>query len=182
MRHTTGTNFAVAMKKSIILLAVAFILGGCSSHTEETATTNASAPARTVAETVISEGTPITSADLSITGMTCSMGCGNMIKSALAKLPGVTNAEVIFNEGDAANHAIVTYDPAKVSDADMVKAVEGLEDGQYKVLAVGITKQVLKTGASEATEAEKSEEVNASVMEDVVVPSLFGLLARLLRI
>lgn len=182
MRHTTKINFAVAMKKSLVLLAVAFILGACSSHTEETVAVNASAPSRTVAEAVISEGTPITSADLSITGMTCEMMCGGSIKDALAKLPGITKTEIVFNEGDQANHAIVTYDPAQVSDGDMVKTVEGLHDGQYKVLAVGITKQVLKTGASDAAEAEKGDEVNASVMQDVVVPGVFGLLARLLRI
>jgi periplasmic mercuric ion binding protein len=180
VRHTIRNNFALAMKKSIILFAAVLLLGACSSHTEEAAVTAASAPSRTVAEAVINEGTPITSADLSISGMTCSMGCGSAIKSALAKLPGISKTEIVFNEGDASNHAIVTYDPARVSDADMVKAVEGLHDGQYKVLAVGITKQVLKTGDTDATKAE-GDEVNASLPE-VVMPSIFGLLSRLLRI
>lgn len=138
--------------------------------------------ARTVSEVAISSGTPVTLADLSIEGMTCAMGCGSTIKSALAKLPGVSGTEVNFTEAGQTNHVVVTYDPAQVSDADMVKAVQTIHNGDYKVSAVGITKQVLKQGASEPP-AETTEEgqVNAS-LESVALPSLVALLQRLVRI
>lgn len=139
--------------------------------------------ARTVNEVAITTGTPMTMADLSIDGMTCAMGCGNTIKNTLVKLPGVSGAEVAFTEAGKTNHVVVTYDPAQVSDADMVKAVQGLHNGDYKVVAVGITKQVLKTGASEAAPAEAPAEakVNAAI-ENVALPSLVALLQRLVRI
>ncbi len=137
---------------------------------------------RTVNEVAISSGTPVTLADLSIEGMTCAMGCGSTIKSALAKLPGVSGAEVNFTEAGQTNHVVVTYDPAQVSDADMVKAVQTIHNGDYKVSAVGITKQVLKEGASQAPAAETDEvKVNAS-LESVALPSLVALLQRLVRI
>lgn len=146
------------------------------------ATESAANVARTVSEVAITSGTPVTLADLSIEGMTCAMGCGSTIKSALAKLPGVTDMQVDFTDADQANHVVVTYDPAQVSDADLVKVVQSIHDGMYKVMAVGITKQVLKQGASDApAETTEDAQVNAS-LESVALPSLVALLQRLVRI
>ena len=137
---------------------------------------------RTVKEVAISGGTPVTMADLSIDGMTCAMGCGSTIKSALAKLPGVSGTEVNFTEAGQTNHVVVTYDPAQVNDVEMVKAVQSIHNGDYKVVSVGITKQVVKEGASEApAEDAGASKVNAS-LEAVALPSIMALLERLVRI
>lgn len=138
--------------------------------------------ARSVNEVAITSGTPVTMADLSISGMTCAMGCGGTIKNALVKLPGVTDAEVDFTDATKANHVVVTYDPAQVSDADMVKAVQAIHDGQYKVESVGITKQVLKVGASDAPAEEATDAKVSASLESVALPSLVALLQRLVRI
>lgn len=136
----------------------------------------------TVSEVAITTGTPVTLADLSIDGMTCAMGCGSTIKSALAKLPGVSGAEVNFTEAGQTNHVVVTYDPSQVSDAEMVRTVQAIHNGDYKVVAVGITKQVLKAGASSApAESAGGAQVSAS-LEGVVLPSIVALLQRLVRI
>jgi copper chaperone CopZ len=142
----------------------------------------ATAPvARTESQVLITSGTPVATADLSITGMTCGMGCGSTIKNALAKLPGVSATKIDFTSAEVANHAVVTFDPAKVSDAELVKAVQAIHDGQYKVQAVGVTKQVLSTGSVEPSAEGDDGEVNAS-LPDVVFPSVVALLGRLLRI
>lgn len=170
----TRPNGTMNKPATLLLLAALAACGEASVPAVEVA--------RSVNEVAISSGTPVTMADLSIEGMTCAMGCGGSIKSALAKLPGVTGTEVNFTDAAQANHVVVTYDPAQVSDADMVKAVQGLHDGQYKVLAVGITKQVLKEGANEAPAEEATDaKVNAS-LESVALPSLVALLQRLVRI
>lgn len=138
---------------------------------------------RSVKEVAITSGTPVSTADLSIDGMTCAMGCGSTIKSALAKLPGVSGAEVDFTEAGQTNHVVVTYDPAQVSDADMVKTVQAIHNGDYKVVSVGITKQVVKQGASDApAEGAGETKVNASTLESVALPGLVALLQRLVRI
>lgn len=166
-------------KPAILLLIAAF--AACGEATSPAAGTTADV-ARSVNEVTITSGTPVSLADLSIEGMTCAMGCGGAIKSTLAKLPGVSGAEVNFTEAGNTNHVVVTYDPARVSDEDMVKAVQGIHDGQYKVSAVGITKQVLKAGASDApAEAGQEGQVNAS-LQSVALPSLVALLQRLMRI
>ena len=138
---------------------------------------------RVVTEVAINEGAPVTMADISIDGMSCEMMCGGSIKKALAKLPGVSGTEIKFVEGDERDHAIVTYDPAQVTDAQMIEAIQALHDGQYKVLAVNITKQVLATGGASGdvngTKEEKTVRVYAPT--STVLPSILALLTQILR-
>jgi periplasmic mercuric ion binding protein len=170
----------VTMRKPIALLLIA-ALAACGDAVIP-ANDAAAQVSRSESEVVITTGTPVTLADLSIDGMTCAMGCGSTIKSALAKLPGVSGAEVNFTEAGQTNHVVVTYDPARVNDADLVKAVQSIHNGDYKVVSVGITKQVLKQGASDApAEGEQDPQVNAS-LESVALPSIIALLERLVRI
>lgn len=58
---------------------------------------------------------------LKIAGMTCG-GCVIGTRRVLARLPGVTKADVSYEKGEA----VVTYDPAKVTVAQMVAAVKTL--------------------------------------------------------
>ncbi len=56
-----------------------------------------------------------------VAGMTCG-GCVLGTRKALTRLPGVTKADVSYEKGEA----VVTYDPAKVTVAQMVAAVKTL--------------------------------------------------------
>lgn len=137
---------------------------------------------RTEKEVTITSGEPVTMADLSIEGMSCEMMCGGSIKKALAGL-GVTNTEIKMNESEGPDHAIVTYDAAKVSDAQMIEAIQELYDGQYKVVAVTVTKEVKGASASNTGDEERKGEgaVSVSIPKQVVVPSIVALLTRILR-
>jgi copper chaperone CopZ len=163
-------------------LPVLLLLAACTGS-QEADVSGVPAVPRTEQEVAIASGTPVTLADLSITGMTCEMMCGGAIKSALAKLPGVTGTEIRFTTDASENHAVVTYDPAVVKDGELVKAVQALHDGQYKVSAVQVTRQVLRTGGAEQAPAEAADEdgVNAA-LPVLQLPSLFGLLARLVQL
>lgn len=139
---------------------------------------------RTEQDVTITSGTPVTMADISIDGMTCEMACGGAIKKALRSLPGVAAADIEFVEGDVTDHAIVTYDAARVSDAEMVKAIRALHDGQYKVLAVSVTHQVLAApseGSSAPGSESEGDKVSAS-LPDVLVPSILELLSQVVRL
>lgn len=129
---------------------------------------------------MITEGQPMATADLTIGGMSCSMMCGNMIKGALAKVPGVTQAEVEYTDGSETGHAKVTYDPAKVDDSQLVGAVQALADGQYTVAAIAITKQVKHASTKDGKDA--AEERSASLLPSVPMPNLVGMLRTLVRI
>lgn len=172
------TTIPTTMKKQLSLLSLIFLVA-CGQGPSADSVVVAD---RTVQEVSITEGEPMASADMSIDGMSCQMMCANMIKGALDKVPGVTTAEVIFHDGDAIGHAKVTYDPAKVSDAQLVGAVQALADGQYKVSSIAIVKQV-KSEPSAATKHEKEHnEVSASLIPEVAMPNLVATLMALVRI
>jgi copper chaperone CopZ len=100
-------------------------------------------------------------------------------------LPGITTTEIQFIEGDDRDHAIVTYDETQVTDAQMVEAIQALHDGQYKVLAVTITKQVRGSAGSTSDEEPSAKEekgVKASLpSSEVLLPSILALLTSVLR-
>lgn len=56
-----------------------------------------------------------------VKGMTCA-GCVLSTRKVLTRLSGVTKAEVSYEKGTA----VVTYDPAKVTEAQMVAAIKTL--------------------------------------------------------
>lgn len=166
-----------------LLPLFAATLFACTGNAPEpVAKASAVAIERTVEE--VTGAVPATFADLSIDGMSCEMMCGGSIKKALAKLPGVNSTEIKFIEGDERDHAVVNYDATKVSDAEMIDAIQSLYDGQYKVVAVKITKQVPAAGGPSASgnKAEESKPVNVINPAAVVVPGILSLLSHVLRL
>ena len=170
------------MRTPFILALSSILLLSCSSTPP--APQVASNIERTVVETAISSGTPVTMADISIDGMTCEMMCGGAIKKALGALPGIASTDIKFTEGDERDHAIVTFDESKVNDAQMVEAIQALYDGQYKVLAVKITKQVKANNATSTEGAATKEEHQVSVLAPAVMilPGILSLLVHVLRL
>ncbi len=177
---TKSTTMSFRATPSILFASAMFWACGTSSGPAADAVVEG--VQRTVKEVTITSGEPVTMADLSIEGMSCEMMCGGSIKKALAGL-GVTNTEIKMNESEGPDHAIVTYDASKVSDAQMIEAIQKLYDGQYKVVAVTVTKEVKGTSASNAGTEESKEEgaVSVSIPKEVVVPSIVALLTRILR-
>lgn len=82
------------------------VVPGASAYT-------ATAPATAAAQTK--------TVRLKVSGMTCA-GCVIGTRAVLTRLPGVTKADVSYERGDA----LVTYDPARVTVAQMVAAVKTL--------------------------------------------------------
>lgn len=72
-------------------------------------------------------------ASFEIEGMTCEVGCANLIEGKLNKLEGITEAKVDFES----KTATVTYDADKVNQEKITKTVEGIAGGElYKVSKV----------------------------------------------
>ncbi len=162
------------------LLAIAF--ASCNSTEQPAADVAIAGIERTVKEVSIDGGEPVTFADLSIDGMSCELMCGGSIKKALAKLPGVNSTEIKFIEGNERDHAIVTYDETKVNDAEMIEAIQKLHDGQYKVLAVEITKQVPSNETHGSVKVEDLKKVNVSAPRIAILPSILALLTQIMRL
>lgn len=166
----------------ILLAAGIALLMGCGGSGSTGSAEQATASiARNVHEVAITSGEPKMIADLTIEGMTCEQMCGGAIRRALAKL-GVEGTEIRMSEVEGPDHAIVTYDEAKVTDAQMVEAIQALYDGQYKVVAIDITKQVKGGGGSAESTRSEDEAVSVLMPREVVLPSIVALIGRLLRI
>lgn len=110
------------MKKIIILSAATMMLYaisqvcGCGNSCGINAQTTAST------EIIKGESKTVT---IKVTGMTCA-GCANHISASLSKLDGVLEEEVKF-PGDIAT---IEYDPEKISEKDIIAAIE--KTGKYK--------------------------------------------------
>ncbi len=117
-------------------------------------------PAVTPIETVVAEREPepsaFSDAALSVQGMTCA-SCVLTIEKALKATPGVQDAAVNL----ATEKATVHYDPEKVTESDMVKAVEGIGYGARAI-----------SEAEEASEAE--EEQKARQLRTLAIKLLIG--------
>lgn len=179
--HVTRSKMTTRIFLSTFVAALLFT--GCSNQEVPTAEATAADIQRTVTEIAIADGTPVTFADISIEGMSCEMMCGGSIKKALAKLPGIEQTEIKFVEGDERDHAIVTYDESKVTDAQMIEAIQGLHDGQYKVLAVDITKQVGGNAQHSSIDTKyfpKQMKMNTPSVS--ILPSVIALLTQIMRL
>lgn len=176
------TKTPLHMIKPSLLIAVVALAVAC---TGADSAKNATVAARTENIVGITEGEPMATADLGISGMTCEMMCGGMIKSALVKVPGVEKTEIAFTDGDAIGHAKVTYDPAKVDDTKLVEAVQALADGQYKVESIAVVKQVKQQDKHAECAPVKGNGngngVCASFLPEVRMPSLVAMLLSLVR-
>lgn len=180
------------MNTSKCLLFASLLFAACGQQpAAETMESAQATPAveRTEISTEITEGTPVTFADLKIDGMTCEQMCGGSIKKALAALPGIASTEIKFDSPDG-DHAVVTYDPNAITDAQMVEAIQKLHEGQYKVLAVTITKQVKVEGAAAEENAGevKSNEVQAAAATAAkaaeavsAIPGILEMLSAIIR-
>lgn len=169
-----------------ILPTLAVFLFSCGSSTSDTTEGQAGVQAdvqRSFKEVVISTGEPRHIADLSISGMSCEMMCGGSIRKALAKLPGVDATEIVFDEDEALDHAVVTFDPAKVSEQALIDAVHALHDGQYKVASIAITRQVMGEAADPSNTEGASRELGVGAYQIPLpsLPSVLDMLFRLVR-
>lgn len=88
---------------------------------------------------------------LNVTGMTCEIGCARTIQSKLSKKEGVKKAEVSFKD----NTAVIEYDPAKVSTADLSSFIGNIGGGDnYKASEVKSETPKSKEEASKAKSCE----------------------------
>ncbi|WP_275315080.1 cation transporter [Tenacibaculum bernardetii] len=90
---------------------------------------------------------------LSISGMTCEIGCAKKIASDLSKKEGVLEANVVFND----SIANVKYDANITNKADLIAFVEGIGSGDmYK--ASETSKKECKEGCTMTCCAKKDTE------------------------
>lgn len=66
------------------------------------------------------------SVSLSISGMTCEIGCAKLIQSKLSKKEGVEMAKVIFKDSTAT----VAFNANAISKKEIIAFIDGIADGE----------------------------------------------------
>lgn len=115
------------LNKFLTVLSIAIIFVSCDTRDKAVNAEN-----EKEAETHIKEA-DVKTVHLEIKGMTCEIGCAKLIQSKLYKTDGVTFAEVHF----ADSSGVVTYDANRLSERDLVQAVEKAGGGDlYTVSSI----------------------------------------------
>ena len=111
-------------------------------------------------------------AKLGVKGMSCEIMCGGLIKKSLKKLDGVSTAAISFNPDDKSGLAEVEFDNKKITEKELVAAIEKLNDGQYKVNSVEVV--VTETSFEEIdNEEEEIKSTKQNLLDKKIsLPSL----------
>lgn len=113
------------LNKILTVLVIAIIFVSCETRNKQTNVENAK-------ETEMKEA-DVKTVQLEIKGMTCEIGCAKLIQSKLYKTDGVSFAEVHF----ADSSGVVSYDANRLSEKDLVQAVEQAGGGDlYTVSSI----------------------------------------------
>lgn len=123
------------MKKVFFLFALTALLSCNSNRVEDSNEIQAEVPVK-----IIPAHGDGGEASLFITGMSCEKMCVSKIKKTLADLDGVESMEVDFVVDREVDQFTVQFDEAKVSEKEMIEAVQGIAGGVYTVTEVEVKK------------------------------------------
>lgn len=101
-----------------------------------------------------------TTAKIGVKGMSCGIACVKKIESTLGKMEGVKLAKVDFKSDESVDFANVEYDESKITEEEMVAAIEKLSNGQYKVNSIEITTSTVEYQKIEDPIKENPEKIN----------------------
>jgi Cu+-exporting ATPase len=139
------------LNKFLTVLLIAIIFVSCDTRDKAVHTDN-----QKEAETQI-KAADVKTVQLEIKGMTCEIGCAKLIQSKLYKTDGVTFAEVHF----ADSSGVVTYDANRLSEKDLVQAVEKAGGGDLYTVS-SVVAVASETATEEAPEASKEESADSA--------------------
>jgi len=92
---------------------------------------------------------------LSISGMTCEIGCAKTIQSKLSKKEGVLDANVIFKD----SIATIAFNPNKTSQKELIAFVEGIAGGDFYKASLASKKACKLACDKECCTANKKKDI-----------------------
>lgn len=118
------------MKKTIVALTGILVLGACSENSSEKTVQKEI----TVVETEqVSNVTPTKLLSMEISGMSCEMGCGSVIRKGLLESGAVERVQFDFKMGRDVNTAKISFDDTKISEEELSKIISELNDNQFSI-------------------------------------------------
>ena len=158
------------MKYLVYFFGLALVLASCVSSNEE----------NTVVETEINEQVPNRMLSLQVEGMACEYACGGEIRKNLKALEGVSRVEVNFESEREVNGVNVYYNDTNIEVSEMIKLIEKLNDGQFRVQEQEVSDFKSEDHSMNTNSSHTSETtVNAST-NSFEVPNILDLLSELI--
>ena len=130
--------------KIFSLAVLTLVIASCSHTIEESANTEET-QTETQTETKVAV-VANAAVDMKVDGMVCVNGCKGAIEKSLNGMAGIEACEIDFEKGIA--H--VSFDNTQISDVEIQKAIENVNDGAYS--AEFITEEETEEGSKTATE------------------------------
>lgn len=161
------------MKKAFYFtILLAFM--ACTNQPHKTHLRTEKGPREEVKNTVVANQ----QMSVEIQGMTCEMGCGSSIRTALKETKAVERVSYDFVEGAKVQKATVLFDDTKVSAEELVNIIEKLNDQQFSVGKYKTEALTVKSNESSTKKEEKSDiNMNTSFIE---FPNLISILKNLI--
>jgi copper chaperone CopZ len=120
------------MKKILVALSLCIGLVACSESAAP------AAPETVITHRDLDSEVNKMVAKMAIEGMMCAEGCGGKIQQDLQALAGVVSTELEFEEQRPENIVKVEYDPAVLSEQQLIQCVQGIADGKYHVKSLEV--------------------------------------------
>lgn len=122
-------------------------------------------------------------ATLEIEGMMCEHGCVATIKQKVGALAGVNSIEIDFEQ----DLATVSFDPAKISEKEIISEIQRINDEQYTVTKAKVEQANTASKATSLKDEKESkktrkffEEVAVEdIQPKIVFPNIFGLFQKI---
>jgi copper chaperone CopZ len=173
--------------KKFLFYSLALVFAGsmaaCSS-TEKDAEHNDHAHGDSTHHHSSVKANPNMVADLGISGMVCQMNCVGSVEKTLLGMAGVVSMDIDFDPEQNVNHAFVKFDDKIVTKDEMIKAIESLNDNQYKVESVDVKPVTGQNSSDEekpaATSSNAKSVDQSSAMSDLSVTGIFDVLVNVL--
>ncbi len=147
---------------SALLFFVSLFLFSCSSTTK-----TKQLKSKTKAEKVVSNEILVAEVE----GMVCKMGCGGSIRKELIQTNAVSKVDLEYEDGAKKQTIKVHYDNKLITQSEIVRKLEKINKGQFKVFPIGTSEIQTSTSGSSSPSginmAEKTFEL----------PNLLGILS-----
>ncbi len=113
---------------------------------------SAEAPAEVkITHTELQGNVEKTEARMAIGGMMCAHSCGGKIQQELKALKGVTSTDVDYADNRTTNVVTVEFDPAIVSENELIATVQSIADGKYLISSMEVVSWKPVAGASSSS-------------------------------
>ena len=120
------------MKTFIFVLLSLIIFNSCNSEPKEIIVKKERVNTTKKTQKVI----PNKFLKVKVTGMMCEMGCGGSIRTELKAGGGIDRVIYDFKDGEKEQFAEIRYDDRITDKGKIVKLIEAIQDGKFKVAEV----------------------------------------------